>query len=460
MGTATNQIATRADINSGKRKTAYYKATSESDDSLKKCPTKGEIDQIEFLDVKNKSTSTTENNTYSYVSGLNWTNSMGVGPNNSPVESINITGTPYVVSNTNYSFILTNTSPGYYYHTSTSSAFNIKFNNSAPTASDINSVKSRALWSKTIQTAIGKRTQVKISLSTVGYAATQRITDYYNSTLICSATPVNVLDVILYAYVFDTNNELIYNTSIDKSNLNNALLTFTPTTSSVTVYLVPMTINLSFTPKVTGNLYVGIGFNSTITKTTYNSYYDNDCKLALYKDIGEDSARKFGVYYGVWNNKSTTARVDYAKVLINTTPDTFATGWTEIGGVTLSDIAGPGYRSGVITCTLPTNVNLATTQYYLVVKVGDTLNNQDFYGGWGNAKEDANYTYCRKSTSGWTPAVPLTPTSSIYKMNGESYNSVDNKGVLNNIDLYDGSATLNTGVYNTNPENKGWIQIQ
>ena len=177
--------------------------------------------------------------------------------------------------------------------------------------------------------------------------------------------------------------------------------------------------------------------------TTENS------KLAKYEDIGTDTARTFGVYYGVWNNKSTPARVDYAEVKINTTPDTFATGWTKIGGVTLSDITGKGYISGVITCTLPTNINLATTQYYLIIKVGDTLNKQDFYSGWGNAKENVSYTYCQKGTSGWTTtAIPLTPNT--------PGNSVS---VLNFVNTIDGSTTIVKGSYNTNPEHKGWIKI-
>ena len=192
--------------------------------------------------------------------------------------------------------------------------------------------------------------------------------------------------------------------------------------------------------------------------TTENS------KLAKYEDIGEDTARRFGVYYGVWNDKSTPARVDYARVLINTTPDTYASGWTQIGQVTLSDIAGNGTRSGVITCTLPANINLATTQYYIVIKVGDTLNNQDFYGGWGNAKEDVSYTYCRKSTSGWTPPIQLMPTKQYLNMNGEitmSWTSGQSIGVLNHIyTKSNGSITLVEGVYNTNPEYKGWVKIK
>ena len=182
----------------------------------------------------------------------------------------------------------------------------------------------------------------------------------------------------------------------------------------------------------------------------YDSYYDDDCKLAQYEDIGEDTARTFGVYYGVWNNKSTPARVDFAEALIHTTSDTYATGWTSIGKVTLSDIAGKGYRSGVITCTLPTNINLATTQYYLIIKVGDTLNKQDFYSGWGNEKENVSYTYCQKGIRGWTTtAIPLTPNT--------PGNSVS---VLNFVNTIDGSTTIVKGSYNTNPEHKGWIKIE
>ena len=67
MGTNTNQIATRANINSGKRKNAYYISSSTD---AQKCPTKGEINQIEFLDVKNASTARTEDNAYDSYYGM------------------------------------------------------------------------------------------------------------------------------------------------------------------------------------------------------------------------------------------------------------------------------------------------------------------------------------------------------------------------------------------------------
>lgn len=184
-------------------------------------------------------------------------------------------------------------------------------------------------------------------------------------------------------------------------------------------------------------------------KDSLATTYDNNYKLVKYEDIGIDSSRIFAVYYGIWNDKNSTARLDYARALINTTPDGTTSGWTQVGQVTLSDIAGNGTKTGTITCTLPADIDLGAQQYYLLIKVGDTLNNQDFYGGWGSTSGGTSYTYCRKAASGWTPSVPLTPTS----LGGNS--------VLNYIDINNsGTTTVTNGIYKSNTEYKGWIKIQ
>ena len=468
MGTNTNQIATRANINSGKRKTAYLKEGSAPDDSLKKCPTKGEINQIEFLDVENKPTTAITEYTYWDMGLANWSSgsihleTYGASTLNRYVSG----GTPITPSNyENYPMIIPNPSTRYY-HSSTSQLFNISFTGEIDDIDfyDFNNVKANALCYKTISTSPGKYTNLRIDHAVIAYANTSSAQSNYSISKLVTPQNDGKSFEITIALV-DSNSEVIYLTDIDGyvGIESIADISFTPTTSSITIYIIPRYIDVSFYPSIAGNLYVGVGFELNVTKTIYDSYYDNNSKLAQYEDIGTDSARTFKVYYGVWNNKKTPARVDYAEVKINTTPDTFATGWTKIGGVTLSDIAGNGTRSGVITCALPTNIDLATQQYYLVIKVGDTLNNQDFSGGWGNAKEDVQYRECRKSTSGWTNAIPLTPSIYIYPMDGGAggyINSAGYEGVLNHMYINDNeSTTLNAGVYNTNPEYKGWVMI-
>jgi hypothetical protein len=467
MGTATNQIATRNDINAGKRRLAYDIDKTGSY-NMYKCPTKGEINQIEFLDVKNTSTVTSENTYWNAGSAIWSYRSMTIESYSTTTNSYVSGGIPITPSNYEYCpMIITNSSPGYYYHSSVSQIFNISFNASVDDLdfNEFDNVEANSLCYKTISVTPGKYTNLRINYSTIAYANTKSAQSNYSFNGVVTPQNDDKGFGIIIALV-DSNSEVIQLSDIDDfvgtSSYTN--ISFTPTTSSITIYIIPRYIDVSFYPTVSGNLYVGVGFNLGVKTTIYDSYYDTNSKLAQYEDIGEDSARKFGVYYGVWNNKSTPARVDYAKVLINTTSDTSATDWTEIGRVTLSDIAGPGYRSGVITCTLPTNVNLATTQYYLVVKVGDTLNNQDFYGGWGNAKEDVNYKHCRKSTSGWTEPVQLIPTKEFFNMNGgltATWTSGQSVGVLNHIYINtNGSTNFVKGIYNTNPEYKGWIKIQ
>lgn len=476
MGTSTNQIATRANIDSGKRKNTYYKTISAPDDLLKKCPTKGEINQIEFLDVKNASTSVTNKScNYNSQTDDRWSACLSIGSNGAAAGSATNPGTKYCNTNYNYGLIcyMKNTIS----HNSTTSLLNVNFSldrsDLINNTNDKTFIMKASLFYHNITVTPGKPTKLDFDLGCIGYAyTTPAQATFPNSTgqsYICNYDETNSSQTCRFSIVvLDGNDECIFISDYSFSNYSSSsalshmtpTINITPTTSSVTAYIIPSYLYMYFYPKVSGNLYVAAGFESSINVTTYDSYYDDDCKLAQYEDIGIDSARRFGVYYGVWNNKDTPARVDYARALINTTANGTASGWTQIGQVTLSDIAGNGTRSGVITCTLPTNIDLGAQQYYLVIKVGDTLNDQDFSGGWGNAKEDVSYKYCRKSTSGWTNAIPLTPISETYTMNGEIYDTLDGeKGVLNSIALYDGNAEFVTGVYNTNPEYKGWIMI-
>lgn len=453
MGTSTNQIATRMDITNEKRQMSYNYNTG---NYMFKCPTKGEINQIQFLDVKNTTLSTvTENNYWNAGLATYSSDSMHLEAYSTAIVKYVSGGIPVIPSSyENYPLILANTLPGRYPHDSSSQSFNIYFYSEANDDMDINfdefdNIEAYALCYKTISVAPGKYTSLRIGHSVIAYANSVSPQSNFNFSYIVTPEDDEKTFGITIAIV-DSNSEVIFSTDIDDYVGVDTFsdIYFTPTTSSVTIYIIPKYIDVSFYPSIIGNLFVGVGFNLSVSKTIYNSYYDSNSKLAKYEDIGNDSNRTFVIYYGVWNDKSTPARVDYARAMINTTADGTASGWTQIGQVTLSDIGGPGTRTGTITCTLPTTIDLANQQYYLLIKVGDTLSNQDFYGGWGSTKEGTSYTYCRKAVSGWTPSVPLTPTS----LGGNS--------VLNYIDINSsGTTTVTQGVYTTN-SNTAWIRIQ
>lgn len=456
MGINTNQIATRNNIQNGKRKYAYY--NQGLDTQMKKCPTKGEINSIEFLNVKDISTVVSNESSYWNQGLASWSyGSMNLGPNNTPVISYTSGGIPITPSNyENYPLIITNESPGYYYHSSTENLFNISF--FANISEDIkfntlDEVETYSLCYKNISVTPGKYTNLSIDHIPFAYSYIRSISDNFSIAHISEPsenTSEDMKEFGITIAIADDNGEIIYKTDIDDyiGNLNYSNIYFTPTTSSITIYIIPRHIEMSFYPEIYGNLYVGVGFNLNIKKTIYNSYYDSPNKLAKYEDVVNDDSRTFSIYYGIWNDKNSTARLNYARVLINTTPDGSASGWTQIGDDVLSNITGTT-KVGKITCKLPDHINLGTTQYYILVKVGDTLNNQDFSGGWGSTKEGTSYTYCRNSTSGWTPSIPLTPLTA----GGDA--------VLNHININSTNYTeINSGIYNDNSNYRAWIRIQ
>lgn len=452
MGTNANQIATRNDIDSGKRINAYeYSKMDAFTNEYTKCPTKGEINQIEFLDVKNTSAITTEN-TYWNVGSAYWSNygSMKLGPNNTTVNSNNTVGIPITPPNyENYPLIIPSASSGYY-HSSSTYLFNISFDAGVDNIDfyKFDDVKANSLCYKTISVTPDKYTNLRINYAVIAYANTTSPQRNYSVYNVVTPQNDNKQFGITIALV-DSNSKVINVTDVNDFVATNSYIniSFTPSTNSITIYIIPRYIDVSFYPKVPGNLYVGVGFNLGVTKTIYDSYYDSDSKLAQYKDIGTDSSRKFDIYVGVWNNKSSNADVEYARVYINTSNSHTATGWTQVGSTTFNGVSSQ--TSKLITCTLPTNIDLGATQYYLMIEVGATTFKQTWSGGWGPEYNTTTYTPYNGGDGyrGRTTIIPLTPA----KIGGDS--------VLNIIDVNGESVTAIKGIYNANPELKGWIKI-
>lgn len=455
MGTNTNQIATRADINSGKRKVAYNHASTYI--GMSKCPTKGEINQIEFLNVENKPTTAITEDTYWDMGLANWSSgsihleTYGASTLNRYVSG----GTPITPSNyENYPMIIPNPSTRYY-HSSVSQLFNISFTGEIDDIDfyDFNNVKANALCYKTISVTPGKYTNLRIDHAVIAYANTSSAQSNYSISKLVTPQNDGKSFEITIALV-DSNSEVIYLTDVDNyvGIESIADISFTPTTSSITIYIIPRYIDVSFYPSIAGNLYVGVGFNLGVRKIIYDSYYDSISKLAQYEDIGKDSARTFEVYVGVWNNKSSKADLEYARVYINTSNSHTASGWTQIGSATLGSVSSTTTK--LITCTLPDSVNLGTTQYYLMIEVGATTFKQTWAGGWGSTYNTTTYSNYTNGDGyrGRTPIIPLTP-------NTTNVMSVLNRIKISSLSGESESTTVIKGEYNANPEFKGWIKI-
>lgn len=192
--------------------------------------------------------------------------------------------------------------------------------------------------------------------------------------------------------VIDGNGNILaggsrhYGSSSDTSAIN---LSFTAPGGTVYFCVLPTDMSLTTTSGTTGNLYYSMGlYMSTINVTAKDFGY----KLCKYSSIAQKSF-SFYLYYGIWNDKSSSAKLDTLYVYANTTG---STGGTQIGSVSLGTISST--KTGYVTCTLPTSLALSG-QLYLALKAGDTALNQDWYCASGNSSSmsSASWSYVGKA---------------------------------------------------------------
>lgn len=131
------------------------------------------------------------------------------------------------------------------------------------------------------------------------------------------------------------------------------------------------------------------------------------------------------IYYGIYNDKGTRAKLDYVSVQLSTSNDPNSGTWHEIKRVDPGYVPANGKKTGSITFNLsvdrPSNFYvLATGQYYLCVRVGDTNNKQKWERGWGNSdhlSDVSSLSLLSSSTKkGYTTAIP-------FQMEPARYNS-------------------------------------
>lgn len=194
------------------------------------------------------------------------------------------------------------------------------------------------------------------------------------------------------AAIIDSNGNILaggnrtYGSSADTSAIN---LSFTAPGGTVYFCILPTDISLTSNNHPAGSLYYSMGlYMSTINVTAKDFGY----KLCKYSSIAQRSF-SFYLYYGIWNNKSSNAKLDTLYVYANTTG---STGGTQIGSVSLGTVSST--KTGYVTCTLPTSLALSG-QLYLALKAGDTALNQDWYCANGNSSSmsSASWSYVGKA---------------------------------------------------------------
>lgn len=398
MGTATNQIATRLNVNS-KRLGAFVTGTSVGATYMKKCVTKSQVDDIQYLSATGSQSASTLSGslTVGNRGSTKWNSCWSVATNGTTTSAASSTGTP-VVSGM-YAYV-TGYNSSTYYQSSTSYLMHCLYSGESYTTS-VSTIKNAALCYKNISVTAGKYTTVSLNVLPYCNAST-------SSTLSTSynVSPNSATNV-WYAVIVDANDNLLYTSSVKTSYTASYSLSisFTPSTSTVTLYFVPTSIDMKFYPATTGNLYVRAGFylsGSVVTRTTH---YDSTAKVVRYADIYGKTGT-FNCSYYIYNNKSSSAKLDWVRCYVGATSDPTKGTWTQVGSVTQGTVSGGA--AGTVTCTIPASY-MSSTQYWFYVRCGSTAVNQEWYGGWGTGGANSNAsTYCGKDTQGYTPAVPLT----------------------------------------------------
>lgn len=400
MGTANKQIATRANVNS-KRLGAFVTSTTAAT-YMKKCVTKKAVTDIQYLRVNNREATTTL-----YPTGKNG-NFGGSSPQasmsirqsstyNTNLSSSNITVDS--ISHNIWCLMYANVS----YNSST--YVNLSYSANWPMTAN---AKYYALYKRTLTVPTNQLLTLSLQCSIKGAVAD-------SGSGISGANSYYANSITWYPGVIITNSDDSYcitsiSPSYTYSDSYNNNIAFTSNYSTINVYFLISSINMSFSPSYE-DYYAGFVVNCNMNLTYNDSYYDQTYKLVQYQDIAAKGGT-FTCNYVIYNNKSLSSKLDYVRVYIGATSDRSKGTWTQIGSASPGNV--DSYKTGNITCTIPSTYSLAK-QLYMYVHCGNTNINQQWYSGWGN------YVAGFKPSENWgkvdnakTPVVPLTSPTGAY----------------------------------------------
>ena len=398
MGVSNTQIATHSNVES-KRIHTGFSATYAT--TATKCVTKERLQMIEFLEAKDRSTSSDI-----YYSS---NNAFGTGSN---IATLNINNRP---AGSDGAIKYTNL----YYTTATYEAASIvqcaayagssinaygtvtvKFNSEYPDISY--NLAQYAIFTKQI-------TGVTIGLTELAYTFSVEGLIGSGSTSQSGAgsvSPYGVADgsMIYGLMIADSNGQVIATEYPREYQIGSTIgsltgsITFSTNTSTIYVYIFVPNLEFYFNAGQSGT-YAGFKLKTT-TKIKYlESRYDLGTKCVQYQDINHPTLKTFTIYYGVWNNKSSNAKLNNLYVQIKKTTDST---WTTIGTASLPSSLN-STTTGSVTCTLPTTYD-PKVQYDFRVTAGDTNSSQKWYYRWGSQSSlsSSGYSWTKYSGSAKT----------------------------------------------------------
>ena len=395
MGTANTQIATYSNV-TNKRIHNGFSASAAT--TATKCANKANLQRVEFLEAKDR---TTTNNIY-YATNPDF----GVGSEFNTL-TVQCTGSNYVTQPITYTNI---------YYTTT------KYDYSSLAYCSIRMPATSAAYS-TVTVGLGcswpdstvyagkcaifakQITGISTGLVRLEYTiSTEGICGNSPTTQSSSGNPalagVSNASITAGVIVTDNNGQIIGQQTPNTygGNLITNSFTFSTSSSTINVYIIITSATFTF-PAPQTSTYAGVKFTAKSNIISYASRYDLDTKCVQYQDINHPSGKQFTVYYGVWNNKGSNARLNNLYVQIKKTTDS---SWTTIGTATLPSSLN-STTTGSVTCTLPASYD-PTVQYDFRVTAGQTNSNQQWYYRWGSqsslSSSGYSWTYYGKVQTG------------------------------------------------------------
>ena len=391
MGTANTQIATHSNV-VNKRIHNGFSASAAT--TATKCVTKERLQKVEFLEAKDRTT--TSNMYYDINSNL--------GNYFPATMKINNTTTSYILSSniykTTYTYNYTTVAQCAIRHTTSLGAYstvNVQYASGFP-ENDSDDPSKYALFVKQLTGVTQGLTKLQCTLSLEGISSNSPTTQSSNGG---PATYAITNPDICYAIIVTDSNGQIIARQFPSNAYNNTVnfsISFSVATSTIYVYLIFPSIEFSFTNGQT-TYYAGFSLKATTAITSYASNYDLYTKCVQYQDINHPSGKQFTVYYGVWNNKTSNAKLNNLYVQIKKTTDS---AWTTIGTAALPSSLN-STTTGSVTCTLPTTYD-PTVQYDFRVTAGETNAGQEWYYRWGSQSSlsSSGYSWTKYSSSAKT----------------------------------------------------------
>jgi hypothetical protein len=415
MGTANTQIATYSNV-ANKRIHNGFSASYAT--TATKCVNKGILQHVEFLEAKDRASGYVTYASYGTGSGTSsrWSNNMGVAVNGGTISGMTYSCMPFVTDR--YAYI---TCSSTFYQSSVNQQVTCASNGMTYNFDKVADLVSMALCVKTIDTTAGKPTVVSLVSSPI--ANTSPSSGYSGSYL----ADISAASYSWYAIAVEPNTGIILAVSPNtygSDDIDSAItLNFIAQSSTTTIYIVNTGLSMTFYPSMSGTIRIYAGLNISMSVNIYQSNYDLDTKCVQYQDINHPSGKQFTVYYGVWNNKGSNAKLNNLYVQIKKTSES---SWTTIGTAALPSSLNKS-TTGSVTCTLPTSYD-PKVQYDFRVTAGQTNSNQQWYYRWGSQSSltasGYSWTYYGKVQTGvCTNADGLNTHSAYSTLRNYNYSS-------------------------------------